>query len=544
MIINQNILNIVVLRILLKFNLIKRKIIFIHSYREYERTGNGFMQNQDKAHEQAVQSIPQKGFFGHPKGLGVLFFVEFWERFSYYGMRALLIFYMYFAIKDGGLGMDKGTAQSIMAVYGALIYMTSVLGGWISDRITGTRAATFYGGVLIIIGHIFLSLPLDIIGLFISMFFIIVGSGLMKPSISNIVGRLYPDRDTRIDAGFVIFYMSVNLGGLISPIILDRFVHTGNFHGGFLIAAIGMALGLVWYIFFNKRNLGQIGSKPTNPLNKSEKKKYSILFAAIIVIIAAVLLITGLTGTLSFNLVSTTVLILGVALPIIYFTIMIRSKEITDDERSRVIAFIPLFILGVIFWSIQEQGANVLNLFAFESSDMKLNIFGWKADFGPTLFQSINPLFIVLLAPVISLIWAKMARRQPSIATKFVLGAILAGASYIMIGSIGHSAGGTDISVNWIILSYIICVIGELCLSPTGNSAAVKLAPKAFNTQMMSLWLLTNACAQAINGTLVKLIEPLGYKNYFLFLGSIAIVVSLIVLAFVPKIIKGMRGIK
>lgn len=248
------------------------------------------------------------------------------------------------------------------------------------------------------------------------------------------------------------------------------------------------------------------------------------------------LIITGLTGTLSFNIVSTTVLVLGIALPIIYFTIMIRSKEVTDDERSRVIAFIPLFVLGVLFWSIQEQGANVLNLFAFESSDMKLNIFGWKTDFGPTLFQSINPLFIVLLAPVVSIIWAKMARRQPSIATKFVLGALLAGASYIMIGLIGHSSDGSMLSVNWVILSYIICVIGELCLSPTGNSAAVKLAPKAFNTQMMSLWLLTNACAQAINGTLVHLIEPLGYKNYFLFLGVIAIVVSLIILAFVPKL--------
>src|SRR5699024_926768 len=151
------------------------------------------------------------------------------------------------------------------------------------------------------------------------------------------------------------------------------------------------------------------------------------------------------------------------------FTIMIRSKEVTDDERSRVIAFIPLFILGVVFWSIQEQGANVLNLFAFESSDMKLNIFGWTADFGPALIQSINTLFIVLLAPVVSLIWAKMARRQPSLATKFVLGALLAGASYIMIGSIGHASGGASISVNWVILSYIICVIGELCLSPTGN---------------------------------------------------------------------------
>ncbi|KRG09165.1 peptide MFS transporter [Staphylococcus sp. NAM3COL9] len=502
------------------------------------------MQNQDKTHDQAVQSVPQKGFFGHPKGLGVLFFVEFWERFSYYGMRALLIFYMYFAIKDGGLDMDKGTAQSVMAVYGSLIYMTSVLGGWISDRITGTRSATFYGGVLIIIGHIFLSLPLDIVGLFISMFFIIVGSGLMKPSISNIVGRLYPENDTRMDAGFVIFYMSVNLGGLLSPLILDQFVKSGDFHAGFLIAAVGMALGLIWYMIFNKKNIGNVGTKPTNPLNQSEKKKYGLIFAAATVVIAAVLIITGLTGTLSFNIVSITVLILGVALPIIYFTIMIRSKEVTSDERSRVIAFIPLFILGVVFWSIQEQGANVLNIFALESSDMSLNIFGWTTDFGPTWFQSINPLFIVLLAPVLSIIWAKMARRQPSLATKFVLGAFLAGASYIMIGLIGISSGGAMISVNWIILSYVICVIGELCLSPTGNSAAVKLAPKAFNTQMMSLWLLTNACAQAINGTLVKLIEPLGYKNYFLFLGIIAIIVSLIILAFVPKIIKGMRGVK
>ena len=236
-------------------------------------------------------------------------------------------------------------------------------------------------------------------------------------------------------------------------------------------------------------------------------------------------------------------LVLGIVLPICYFTIMIRSKDVTDDERSRVKAFIPLFILGVLFWSIQEQGANVLNIFALKQSDMTLNIFGWQTGFGPAIFQSINPLFIVLLAPVISLIWRKMARNQPSLATKFVLGAILAGLSYIMIALVSYTAGAT-FSVNWIILSYIICVIGELCLSPTGNSAAVKLAPKAFNSQMMSLWLLTNATAQAINGTLVKLIEPLGYKNYFLFLGAISIIISLIVLAFVPKIVKAMRGIR
>ena len=231
----------------------------------------------NNSHEQAVQEIPQHGFFGHPRGLGVLFFVEFWERFSYYGMRAMLIFYMYFAIQDHGLGIDKTTAMSIMSVYGALIYMSSIPGGWIADRITGTRGATLIGAVLIIIGHICLSLPFAMFGLFASMFFIIVGSGLMKPNISNIVGRLYPQNDVRMDAGFVIFYMSVNFGALVSPIILQHFINVKNFHGGFLIAAIGMALGLVWYVLFNRKNLGSVGMKQTNPLSPTEKKKYSII---------------------------------------------------------------------------------------------------------------------------------------------------------------------------------------------------------------------------------------------------------------------------
>lgn len=499
---------------------------------------------QNNLHNQHVQEIPQKGFFGHPRGLGVLFFVEFWERFSYYGMRALLIFYMFYAIKDGGLGMDEVTAQSVMSIYGSLIFMTTIIGGWIADRITGTRGATMYGAVLIIVGHVVLSLPLADIGLFVSMFFIIIGSGLMKPNISNIVGRLYPENDSRIDSGFVIFYMAVNMGALVAPLVLNQFSDNHKFHQGFLIAAIGMAVALVIYLIFNKRNLGDVGLAPTNPLSSTEKKRYSIIFGAIAALIAIVLVITISTGTFSFDLISTTVLILGVALPIIYFTIMIRSKEVSDDERSRVISFIPLFVIGVIFWSIQEQGSNVLNIFAFKGTDMTINLFGWTSSFGKTYFQSINPLFIVLLGPVISYIWKKMGERQPSLATKFVWGAVLAGISYIMIAFVMMGSNGHQITVNWVILSYIICVIGELCISPTGNSAAVKLAPKAFNSQMMSLWLLTNATAQAINGTLVKLIKPLGYQNYFLFLGCLAVVIGLITLAFVPKIVKGMRGLR
>lgn len=498
----------------------------------------------NKSHEQEVQEIPQHGFFGHPKGLGVLFFVEFWERFSYYGMRAMLIFYMYFALQENGLGMDKTTAMSIMSVYGSLIYMSSIPGGWIADRITGTRGATLIGAILIIIGHICLSLPFAMVGLFTSMFFIIVGSGLMKPNISNIVGRLYPENDVRMDAGFVIFYMSVNMGALVSPIILQHYIDIRNFHGGFLIAAIGMALGLVWYLLFNRKTLGSIGMKPTNLLSSSEKKKYGTIIGIVVIAIVLILMIAYFTHTLSFNLISNTVLILGIALPIIYFTTMIRSKEVTDTERSRVKAFIPLFILGMLFWSIQEQGSNVLNIYGIENSDMKLNLFGWKTHFGEAIFQTINPLFILLFAPVVTLLWQKLGKKQPSLPIKFAIGTILAGASYILMGAIGHIYGDTQFSVNWVILSYVICVIGELCLSPTGSSAAVKLAPKAFNAQMMSLWLLTNASAQAINGTLVKLIKPLGQTNYFIFLGVVATVITLIILAFIPKISKAMKGIR
>ena len=234
--------------------------------------------------------------------------------------------------------------------------------------------------------------------------------------------------------------------------------------------------------------------------------------------IVLIIVIGALTNSLSFNLVSNTVLVLGIALPIIYFTLIIRSKDVTDTERSRVKAFIPLFILGMVFWAIQEQGSNVLNIYGIEHSDMKLNLFGWKTNFGEAIFQSINPLFILLLAPIISLLWQKLGTKQPSLPVKFAIGTFLAGASYILIGIVGYASGTSNFSVNWVILSYIICVIGELCLSPTGNSAAVKLAPKAFNAQMMSIWYLTNASAQAINGTLVKLeIEPTIGQTILLF---------------------------
>lgn len=223
--------------------------------------------------EEIVKSVPQKGFFGHPKGLFTLFFTEFWERFSYYGMRAILIFYMYYELHEGGLGLDRVTANSIMAIYGSLVYMSGVIGGWLADRVWGTRKAVFYGGILIMLGHIILSFPGALTSLFISMFFIVMGTGLLKPNVSAVVGDMYAPNDNRRDAGFSIFVMGINMGAFIAPLIVGAVSKKLNFHYGFAIAAIGMLLGLIMFWMTAKKNLGLAGSVPTNPMDKEDKKK-------------------------------------------------------------------------------------------------------------------------------------------------------------------------------------------------------------------------------------------------------------------------------
>lgn len=494
--------------------------------------------------EEMVESVPQTGFFGHPKGLGILFFVEFWERFSYYGMRAILIYYMYDTIANGGLGMDKTTAASIGSMYGSLIFMTGIFGGWIADRLIGSRKALLYGATLIMLGHVAMSLPFGIPAFLASMFLIIVGSGLMKPNISNVVGGLYHKNDSRMDGGFVIFYMSVNMGAFLSPLVVGALQKNYNYHIGFLAAAIGMALALIVYIIFNRKSLGLVGAEPTHLLVGEEKKKYArnigIASVALIIIIA----ITLSMGILTFNTFSFVVTILGVALPIIYWTTMYRSKDVTNTERSRLLAYIPLFLTSVMFWVIQEQGANTLALFAAERTQLDLKpLLGIDYKIPAAFFQSLNPMFIVLLAPVLSALWVKLGKRNPTTPFKFTLGILFAGLSFLVMIVPLTQSGTQLINPLWLVLSFLLCVIGELCLSPTGSSVSVKLAPVAFNSQMLSLWFLSNATAQGLNAQFVKLIEPLGYTKYFMFIGAIAMTLFVIVLISNKWISKKMEGI-
>lgn len=490
--------------------------------------------------QKIVDSVPQKGFFGHPKGLFTLFFTEFWERFSYYGMRAILIYYMYYEVSKGGLGIEESTALAIMSIYGSLVYMSGVIGGWLADRVFGTSRALFYGGILIMIGHIVLSLPGDLTMLFISMVFIVIGTGLLKPNVSSVVGDMYAPEDNRRDAGFSIFYMGINLGAFLSPLIVGEVAKT-SFHLGFGIAAVGMLLGLIVFVATKKKNLGLAGATVPNPLSPSEKKKYSLIVGVTAAALAVILGITIPAGIFTLDVFITLVGIFGITIPTIYFIVMYRSPKTTATERSRILAYIPLFIASVMFWAIQEQGSTILAAYADKRTDLEFA----GLTISPAWFQSLNPLFIIVLAPVFAWMWVKLGDRQPTVPKKFALSLLFAGISFLVI-LLPAYFGGENTLVNplWLVLSYFIVVLGELLLSPVGLSATTKLAPAAFSAQTMSLWFLSSAAAQAINAQIVKFYSAETEMMYFGTIGGVAILLSLILFVISPKIQGFMKGIR
>lgn len=491
--------------------------------------------------QRIIESVPQRGFFGHPKGLFTLFFTEFWERFSYYGMKAILVYYMYYELSQGGLGMDESTALAIMSIYGSLVYMSGIIGGWLADRITGASNAVFYGGILIMLGHISLAIPGSVSLFFVSMVLIVLGTGLLKPNVSSIVGELYSEHDGRRDAGFSIFYMGINLGGFLAPLIIGTIGMDYNFHLGFSIAAVGMFLGLIIFIYTKKKNLGLAGTFVASPLSPAERKKVFLTVGIGALLLAVVVAITIPLGLLTFESFILIVGILGILIPILYFIVMFRSPRTTSTERSRLIAYIPLFIAAIMFWAIEEQGSTILANYA----DKRTQLDFAGLHISPAWFQSLNPLFIITLAPVFAWLWMKLGKRQPTIPKKFALGLLLAGLSFLVI-LLPAYFGGEHSLVNplWLVLSYLIVVLGELCLSPVGLSATTKLAPAAFSAQTMSLWFLSNATAQAINAQIVKFYSPATEMAYFGVIGGAAILLGILLFSFSPKIQGYMKGIE
>lgn len=477
---------------------------------------------------------------GHPRGLLTLSMTEFWERFSYYGMRAILIYYMYYAVEKGGLGFDQPTALSIMSIYGSLVYLSATIGGFISDRLLGSRRTVFWGGVLIMLGHIVLSLPIGATGLFGSIVLIVLGTGLLKPNVSEIVGSLYPGDDLRRDSGFSIFVMGINFGSLIAPIFVPWMADKVNFHAGFSLAAIGMFVGLIFYVIDGRKYINPADNTAPDPLKPEDVRPLVIRVVVAIAAVGVILLAMAGFNALTIANVISLITLIAIGLPIWYFVLMIRSKKVTKTERSRVIAYIPLFLAAMIFWAIEEQGSVVLALFAAQQT---------KLDFGffkilPGNFQTLNPLFILLYGPLFAWLWMKLGKRQPTSPKKFYLGLIFAGASYLwMVIPVMLFGSSTKVSPLWLVMSWAIVEIGEMLISPVGLSVTTKLAPKAYSSQMMSMWFLADASAQAVNAQIVRFYTPNHEVAYFAIVGLVSVGFAVVLAFFTPRIEKLMQGV-
>jgi POT family proton-dependent oligopeptide transporter len=390
-------------------------------------------------------------------------------------------------------------------------------------------------------GHIVLSFPGSVTMLFASMVLIVLGTGMLKPNVSSVVGDMYSPEDNRRDAGFSIFYMGINLGAFLSPLVVGTVGMKYSFHLGFGIAAVGMLLGLTVFVLTRKKNLGLAGTYVPNPLSPAEKKKVGTIVGIVVVVLGAILAYTIPAGIFTLDVFVNLVGIFGILIPTIYFVVMYRSPKTTATERSRVIAYIPLFIAAVMFWAIQEQGSTILASYA----DKRTQLDFAGIHISPAWFQSLNPLFIITLAPVFAWIWVKLGNRQPTIPKKFALSLLFAGFSFLVI-LLPAYFGGDNTLVNplWLVLSYFIVVIGELLISPVGLSATTKLAPAAFSAQTMSLWFLASAGAQALNAQLVRFYTPANEMAYFGSIGGAAIALSLILFVLAPKIQGAMKGIR
>jgi POT family proton-dependent oligopeptide transporter len=450
-------------------------------------------------------------FFGHPRGLSTLFFTEMWERFSYYGIRPLLVLFMTAALIDGGFGFDRQQASAIVGIYAACVYLASLPGGWVADRLLGLRRAIWIGGCLIAIGHISIGLSALLArpAFFLGLVFIVLGTGLLKPNISAIVGELYPEGGSRRDAGFSIFYMGINIGALLAPLLTGYLGEQVGWHYGFGAAGVGMIIGLITFKLREKETLGSMGVEPTG--TPEQKARIKLVIGLLLGAIAVVILL-AMTGIITINPVSVgenmTVTMLSMAL--LYFAYLFFLGGLTIDEKKRVAVIVVLFLFATIFWSAFEQAPTSLNLFARDYTDRV--IFGWEM---PTLWlQSVNSLFVILLAPVFAAIWVGLGRRNRDLSSpgKFAVGLFFAGLGFLMMvpaaNIIINGGGNVRVSAMWLVVSYFLQTLGELSLSPVGLSSMTKLAPKAFAGQMMGVWFMAAALGNLIAGLVGGHVDP------------------------------------
>jgi POT family proton-dependent oligopeptide transporter len=510
------------------------------------------------AHRREVESA-DRSFFGHPRGLSTLFFTEMWERFSYYGMRGFLIIYMTASAASGGMGLNVATAAAIYGTYTAMVYLMSVPGGWMADRVLGQRKAVLYGGILIACGHYTLAIPAAA-AFYTGLVLIVLGTGLLKPNISVIVGQLYSSDDARRDAGFSLFYMGINLGAFIGPLVTGFLAQDARFRGviagwgldpnsawhfAFGAAGVGMTFGLIQYVLTD-RLLGGAGVTPggaTTPALAAKFRRQAWIWGGGAVAVLAAVALLALAGTISIQ--PTAVRTLAgyslLVITIVFFATLFLDRSWTREERGRLWVIFVFFVCAAIFWSVFEQAGSTLNLFADRST--RNEIFGFR--YPSSWFQSLNPLIIIAFAPVFAWLWVALGRRQPSAPTKFAIGLFGAGLGFvILVPAASLAASGTLVSPMWLTMVYVIHTFAELCLSPVGLSSMTKLAPARIAGSMMGVWFLGASVGNFMAGQMASFYEQMPLERLLAAVGVLPIVAAVVVLLLSRRFTRMMAGVR
>ena len=489
------------------------------------------------------------GLGGHPRGLTTLFFTEMWERFSYYGMRALLIIFMTRPATSGGLGLDERLAASIYGVYTGSVYLMSIPGGWIADNLLGTRRSVLLGGIIIALGHFSMVFP-AVETFYLGLVLIVLGTGLLKPNVSALVGSLYSREDERRDAGFSIFYMGINLGAFIAPLICSYLGEKIDWHLGFGVAGLGMTLGIIQYVAGGER-LAHVGGPPV--LTAEQQRKNALIGTGL-------MLLTG--GSVAFlwfgpepvSRFKMEILIGTVTI----FLLWLFTRFLQPDEKKPVGVIVILFFFSIVFWASFEQAGSSFNLFADRFTDR--GVAGWILGVVPGFvrsqisdgfpagwYQSVNSIFLIGLAPVFSWLWLRLGPRQPSSPAKFTIGLFFTGlgAIVLVLASSGLGDSGSKVGPSWLLWVYLMQTIGELCLSPVGLSTTTRLAPPRLTGLMMGVWFLSIAFGNFFAGELASEFgSGVALINLFTKVAAIPIGAALLLFLLIPTIKRMMERVR
>ena len=494
------------------------------------KTATGAARAQDRrAREREV--------FHHPRGLFTLFNLELWERFSYLGFQAILALYFADSIADGGLGYDSVTASSVVAAYGALVYLVAIAGAWIADRVTGTQRAVLWGAIIIAAGHISMGIPAETTT-WIGLALIIAGTGLLKPNVATKVGELYEIGDQRRDAGFSIYYAGINIGAFLGPLVAGFLGQTYSWHYGFAAAAVGMILGIAQYVAGSKNLAGRERAVLIREAFRPDAK-----FWGTVGVVAAAVAIGVVFAVVSAEALANLVnVVTGVTMvvPVVYLLWMHRSPKVTDVERRNLFPFVLLLIALVAYNLTYFQTGNTLNFVALERTD---NTFLGLA-YPSTWYISLTAIVEIVMGPVLAWLWVRLGRRQPHVAAKVGLGAVLGGVAFLVVAlGAAVSPGTALLSSVWLVACYVFLGLGDLVLQTSGMSATTKLAPRAFASQTMAMWFAAMALSQGLQAQLVKLFS---YENMALYYGIQGLVVAgygVLLIALTPWLRRRMHSV-